>query len=282
MAQHSVQGSRFKQTRLESEFVRLAHKPSAQLSFAFAPREGRSSEEESLIVFLSPLDAPIKVWMASFSHLRRIRANKGWPAMLFYDRFGCGQSEKDPSDIGKKVEEYHDLPSAVHDLRELINDIASKRLGIQPQDVDKLRLFLVGNSIGGVIARMYAQTYPRTVFGMVLMDCAPSIRNSQQLIPDPDAADFQSSTLPDGVTVELLRASRAHYAKSIFNPLRHNKECLNWRNLIIQLPVPSGPKLVAPDGEGPFLTIIKHDPVVMAKQYKQVSCSPLFDNSILS
>jgi pimeloyl-ACP methyl ester carboxylesterase len=172
-------------------------------------------------------------------------------------------------DIGKEIEEYHDLPSTVRDLRELIIHIASNRRQIQPQDIDKLRLFLAGNSMGCVVARMYAHTYSRTVLGVVLMDCAPSIRNPEEMIPDPDAADFQLLPLPDGVTVELLRRSKVNYAKSLFNPYKANQESLNWRNLIVQLPLPNEPKLVAPDGGGPFLTIIKNDPVVMIKHYKK-------------
>jgi hypothetical protein len=91
MVYDRVQSSRFKPDGLKSELVQLPHKPSAQLSFSFVPREGHSSHENGLLVLLSPIDIPKTMWTACLSHLMRIRADKGWPAMLCYDRFGCGQ-----------------------------------------------------------------------------------------------------------------------------------------------------------------------------------------------
>jgi pimeloyl-ACP methyl ester carboxylesterase len=68
-----------------------------------------------------------------------------------YDRAGAGWSERGPAprDMNQHVRELHAL-------------LAGARVGGP--------YVLVGHSYGGRIARVYAKTYPREVFGMVLID----------------------------------------------------------------------------------------------------------------
>lgn len=72
---------------------------------------------------------------------------------IAYDRAGIGKSGKGPlpQTIAQNVLELHELLKAVK---------------------PKARIILVGQSMGGIIARLYAQKYGREVAGMVLVDPA--------------------------------------------------------------------------------------------------------------
>jgi pimeloyl-ACP methyl ester carboxylesterase len=72
---------------------------------------------------------------------------------IAYDRAGLGKSEKGPlpQTLAQNVLELHELLKAVN---------------------PKARIILVGQSIGGMIARLYAQKYGREVAGLVLVDPA--------------------------------------------------------------------------------------------------------------
>jgi pimeloyl-ACP methyl ester carboxylesterase len=72
---------------------------------------------------------------------------------IAYDRAGIGKSEKGPlpQTLAQNVLELHELLKAVN---------------------PKARIILVGQSIGGMIARLYAQKYGQEVAGLVLVDPA--------------------------------------------------------------------------------------------------------------
>jgi pimeloyl-ACP methyl ester carboxylesterase len=255
---------------LEVGYMRLKSKPSAKLSFSLLPGKSHSNHANSLIIFLSGLENPQSIWKPTITAFVTTSQEEGWPTMLTYDRFGSGRSDRDPADIGKDPDNWHDVLDVVRDLRELVISIADTRPYVQ-QDINKLRIILVGHSLGCAVARLYAQTHPRTVTHLLLLDSAPSIRDPVAMIPDPLSLDFRESDLPLGITAEMCGESRANFRKSSHNPNAANSEGLNWKHLIDQLPHPNEPMLEGPDGAGPFITIIKHDPIILAKQYREVS-----------
>jgi pimeloyl-ACP methyl ester carboxylesterase len=93
-------------------------------------------------------------------------------------------------------------------------DIAVKRVGRQPGDIDGLHLVLVGSSVGCAIARLYAQTFPRTVVGLLLLDSSISNSESISIFPNPSAEDF-----PVGITPEMCIHARKIIHK-LYHPMR--------------------------------------------------------------
>ncbi len=74
-----------------------------------------------------------------------------------YDRAGTGWSEESP--LPRSIE------NIVKELHELL-----QRAGVQPPYI------LVGHSLGGINMRMYADTYPDEVFGLVLVDSSHELQ----------------------------------------------------------------------------------------------------------
>ncbi|KAF3928726.1 hypothetical protein AA313_de0206858 [Arthrobotrys entomopaga] len=87
------------------------------------------------------------------------------------------------------------------------------------------------------------------------------------IYPNPDDPSFDERNLPDGITVEDIRAAREGMGK-LFHPTVVNKEGF-WRGSITDvLPHSYEPKLLAP-GEGnagPYVTIVGHDWDVFAEE----------------
>jgi pimeloyl-ACP methyl ester carboxylesterase len=79
-----------------------------------------------------------------------------------YDRAGMGQSDRAP--------QPHTSEDIVNDLHNLLG-----KAGINPPYV------LVGHSLGGMNARLYAREYPKEVVGMVLVDSTHEEENDRML-----------------------------------------------------------------------------------------------------
>ncbi|KAI0852598.1 alpha/beta-hydrolase [Daldinia vernicosa] len=266
-----------------SETIRLPHKPDAPLSYQFVPGQGPLSTTH-LIVYLNGLIAPQSGWRATIDHLRR-RWDEGGsrsanhPALLTYDRYGQGGSARDPAD--DQHGGSHDIREVVADLHVLAQEIRRTKMikdadasneddGAAAADqVPKPKLIFVANSIGCVIGRFYAQTYPGSTAALLFLDS--NIANSDQvsLFPDPDAPGFDPHVLlPPDSTVADLRRTRAGYAAH-FHPSAPNPEHLDRRNIISLLPLSDGPPLrgAEPDeGTGPRITVVGHDWATFAEE----------------
>lgn len=253
----------------EIEHIQLATKPSAQIAYSFhAPV---LTTKPALVVFLNGLGLPQISWVRSIAALNELRQGTNIPAILTYDRFGQGQTtDRDPSDEGAEDPTHgHDSISVIRDLRQLITQIASEKLGVSSSDIDSLPIILVANSIGGALARLYAQHYPGTVAGVLFLDSILANSDFVSIFPDPDAEGFDASTLPTGVTVDGLRLARER-TKKIFHPDVGNKEGLSRRNMRTLLPASDGPVLQGPGGSGPYVTVVGHDFQTFAEESAQM------------
>ncbi|OKL59117.1 hypothetical protein UA08_05650 [Talaromyces atroroseus] len=253
----------------EFQHIRLTTKPTAQISYSFHPAVSASTAKSVLVVFLNGLGLPQVSWVRSIAQLKELRQGADIPAILTYDRFGQGQTtDRDPNDEGAADPSHgHDSIAVIHDLRQLITQIAAENLGIS--DVDSLTLVLVSNSIGGALVRLYAQEYPGTVAGLLILDSYLANSDFVSVFPDPDAEGFDPSTLPEGVTPELLRAARER-TKQILHPDVGNKEGLSRKNLRTLLPDSDGPVLQGPGGSGPYVTVVGHDFETFAEESLQL------------
>ena len=244
----------------------LSTKSGASIHYSFA----RGQDDKHLVVFLNGLMSTKSAWLSVMGGIIRKRAVfPGFPSMLAYDRYGSGLSEDpDPQDLGREKGYGHDVADTVRDLHEIISLIASEHMAaIQSQ----FQLVLVGNSIGCAIARLYAQTYPGIVAGLLLLDSI--MANSDfDWWPNPEAEGFDASQLPDDVTLDVLKEQRAKYA-AIFRPDMINKEGLDRRNLAQLMPHSDTPKLRGPE-MGPFVTVVGHDFDTFAQEGFEVSTVP--------
>lgn len=240
---------------LGSGTSKLPSKPGATIHYTFARG---SSNSNCLVVFLNGLMADKASWLAVMAGLiRSPRAiNSGIPSLLAYDRFGQGVTEdRDPLERGRERGHGHDVADAVVDLHELISQISSEQLSVTSS---QLQILFVANSIGCAIARLYAQQSPGVVVGLLLLDSIMANSNFDWL-PNPDLDGFNpEADLPGDVSVEVLREQRARFA-TIFDPGVANQEGLSRRNLAQLLPHSDGPRLVGPDGRGPWVTVMGHD-----------------------
>ncbi|MDD1776965.1 MAG: alpha/beta hydrolase, partial [Candidatus Helarchaeota archaeon] len=87
-------------------------------------------------------------------------AQKGYRAIAL-DHLGHGQSDKPES-------ETYELPDLTRYLDEVVAQLAGKE-----------KIILIGHSMGGMIAQLYATTpdYVKRLRGLVLMSTAPKLRN---------------------------------------------------------------------------------------------------------
>ena len=268
----------------------LASKPGATLYYTFVGDSDAEHdhhnrhhydqllEQRILVVFLNGLMTDKSSWLPVMAGAieRYRKAGSRCVPMLTYDRYGQGLSGQRDSGNGRGGRENendagytHDLADVVHDLHELVAQVAHEQLGVEEMEGStKLQVVFVANSIGCAVARFFAQLYPRTVAGMLLLDSIMANSNFD-LWPDPDADGFREGDLPKDISIEVLREQRAKFA-STFGPSVVNKEKLDRRNLAKLLPYSDRPKLVAPDGGGPWVTVVGHDAQVFANESLKV------------
>lgn len=196
--------------------------------------------------------------------------------MFSYDRYGQGLTEdRDPNDRGKEEGHGHDVEDVVKDLHQIILVFTQEILKLP---AETLHVLFVANSIGCAIARLYAQIYPRTITALLLLDSIMANSNFD-FWPDPDSENFRKDELPEDISVGVLKEQRARF-KAIFGLHVKNKEGLDRSNLAKLLPQADGPKLIGPDGKGPWITVVGHDFETFAQESLKVSLSQ-FQHHIL-
>lgn len=143
-------------------------------------------------------------------------------------------------------------------LHQLISQIIAEKMGVS--DSNNVTLVLVANWIGCALVRLYAQEYPGTVAGLLLLDSVLANSDFVSIFPDPDAKGFDASSLAAGVTADALRESREG-VRRIFHPDVGSKEGLSRKNLAQLLPASDGPVLQGPSEgrHGPYVTVVGHD-----------------------
>ena len=255
------------------DFISLATKPSAKLCHGFHPPVGIT--KPVVIVFVNGLGLPQTSWENVIARLQERPPSAGLPAMLTYDRYGQGQTtDRDPADADAVDPMHgHDCLAVVRDLRQLLIQITSDKLGVA--NIDDVQIVFVCNSIGGALTRLYAQEYPGTVAGLLFLDSVLANSDFVSIYPDPDASDFDESSLPAGVTVEAIREARAYMGR-VFHPSNGSKEGLSRRNLMQLLPDSNSPQLKGPGGRGPWVTVIGHEFEAFEKEFERMGgASPL-------
>jgi pimeloyl-ACP methyl ester carboxylesterase len=255
----------------EVSSLALENKPGAQIHYTYYPASkpyaGHPNPfSQTLIVFLNGLMMPRSSWdpaMRSFLE-KRIVGRLPYPALLSYDRYGQGDSDRDPDDEHPPPSHGHDAMSAVKALKQFTLQIWRDHLDVNKPTHYPCLIF-VCNSIGCALARLFAQCYPGTVSGLLFLDSIMANSDYQDLWPDPDAPDFNSHTLPEGVTEDELRATREKFRR-MFHPDVPSQEGLSRRNLPQLLPYSDAPKLEGYLGRGPYLTVVGHDWETFAEQ----------------
>ncbi|TVY46643.1 hypothetical protein LOCC1_G001608 [Lachnellula occidentalis] len=245
----------------------IPSKPDAPISYSFfEPTDQADAAPKRLIVFINGLGLPALSWLPSISIFRE--DIKSCPAILTYDRFGQGlTTSRDPLDGTPGKENGHDFLDVANDLHEIIVSIATTKLGLNASDVEDgtLHLLLIGASIGVPILRLYTQHHPGIAAGAILLDSNIANVNYSEFWPDPDAPGFDPKTVvSDDCTLAQYRGARERLA-AMFDLKVKNAEGLDRSTGPALLPHADRPKLVGPDGKGPWLSVVGHDPETFAE-----------------
>lgn len=116
--------------------------------FAECPDEGTGPT----VVFLHGLGGAGEDWLPTIAEMGDART-------CWYDRLNVGRSDSDP--------ERHSALDSVADLHGLLSEVG-----------DGGPYILAGFSYGGLLAEMYAATYPAEVAGLVLVDSTLTLETS--------------------------------------------------------------------------------------------------------
>lgn len=258
----------------DNGFIRLPAKSSARLSYFFAPQATTAQRRRSqrLLIFLSGIDGSKAGWQATISRLAKLSRNL--PPMLAYDRYGIGDSDHDPSDVGKSPEEYHDAMDSMRDLRQLIIRIAEERLGYGEHELHQLRIVFCAHSLGCCIARLYSHQFPGTVEALLLVDSAIAGTRADKFTPDPDIpAEWEEGRhrLPKEATPQMCRRLIQGARNSVYsgNAIK-TRERIKWSNMPQLLPFIDAPKLQGPEPGLPLVTVLMNDPDVSLKPISKV------------
>ncbi|KAL2129201.1 hypothetical protein VTI74DRAFT_8102 [Chaetomium olivicolor] len=251
---------------MEDKSIALTTKPTASLHVSLLspqpPQHENNPLSTTLVVFLNGLALPSGAWSESITHLLALRKDQPLPALLCYDRYGQGKSDSDPSDP-PDTDYGHDALAVIADLHQLLVQVSRGELGTK---LDDLRLVLVCNSIGCVLARLYAAAHPGTVAAFLFLDSMMANTDFVSIFPDPDEPGFDERKLPEHVTADDVRHARKKF-RQFFHPDVTNAEHFDRRGLRELLPRADEPKLPdGPGGRAPLLTVVGHDWEEFAEQ----------------
>lgn len=252
--------------------ISLPHKPSAEIAYTFIPAKTSTQQiiptpnqtSQPLIVFVNGLGLPAASWYPTIKLLSSLPAH---PSFLTYDRYGQGAStDRDPLDKDAEDPKHgHTIVDVVEDLQHLIDAICKAQ--DLYRDGNAPPIIFVANSIGCAIARVYADKFPNTVSGLLLLDSVIANTDFVSIFPDPEDLKGGSADLPEGVTLEDLVKTR-QTVRMIFHPSQGSAEGLSRKNLKTLLPSSEGPRLIYNDGalgvagedleKGPWVTVVGH------------------------
>lgn len=248
-------------------FLSLPSKPNAPLSYTFI-----DNGSDFLIVFINGLGLPAASWTPAIERLLATAPTSSAappPNILSYDRFGQGTTtSRDPADARPGAEEGygHDLTGVVADLDELIRSVTGG---------DASRLIFTSASIGVHIARLFDERFPGRVVAHLMLDSNMGNIGLTDLLPDPDAPDFDpSSVLAEDCTLPQYRTAFER-ARPIFDASTKNAEGLDRRNVRDLLPLPSAPSLTGRNGSKPWLTVVGHDKTVFEEESARLLMVPV-------
>ncbi|OQR81721.1 hypothetical protein THRCLA_11470 [Thraustotheca clavata] len=222
-----------------------------------------ASVATALVVFLNGLMLPQNSWFPVVDKINDEMEKINLPSLsqvvfVTYDRYGQGETkDNDPLDAYAEDPSHgHDALDVVSDLNELVYIVAQLFAlpGLPP-------LIFVANSIGCAVARLYAQVYPKRVHALLLADSIIASSHYGLIIPDPDTETIDQP----GITPDMLRKARSAL-NALFHPDVGNAEGFSRRNLMKLLPHANAPKLLATALNGPFVTVLEHDPEVFLKE----------------
>lgn len=254
---------------LQHDTIVLENKPTVPIHYTFAQGKAPSKSPCRLVVFLNGLMSDKSTWLPVMAGIIRKHVDIGFPSLLSYDRYGQGLTEgQDPQDQGRERGRGHDVADVVRDLHQLLVQTSNDKLDSSPEE---LQLVFVANSIGCVIARLYAERYPGSVEALLLLDSMMS-NSDFDWWPNPDSKGFDPEELPADVTIEVLREQRAKFA-AMFAPNVINKEGLDRRNVADLLPHSDRPSLSGPGGKRPLLIVVEHDPKKFAAESLRVGAN---------
>ncbi|KAF2448690.1 hypothetical protein P171DRAFT_428726 [Karstenula rhodostoma CBS 690.94] len=253
----------------------LDGKPGARIAYTYYPASPSKPHRpnpfsKSLVVFLNGMVQPRAAWEPALQKFleKRITNRLPYPALLTYDRYGQGDSDRDPDDPTEDGPSHgHDAMSVVRSLRQFTLQIWKEHLDIS-NPTEFPSLIFVCNSIGCALARLFAQTYPGTVLGLLFLDSVIANTDFVSIWPDPDAPSFDPNVLPPGTRASDVRAARGNMA-NMFHPDVPSREGLSRRNLATLLPHADSPRLEGYHGEGPYMTVVGHDWETFADQAEQ-------------
>lgn len=255
----------------EISSMALDTKPGARIHYTYYPASNPNGSHsnpfsQTLIVFLNGILSVRSSWDATIRSFleKRIAGRLPYPSLLSYDRYGQGESDRDPDDREPPPCHGHDAISAVKALKQFTLQIWREHLDIN-RPTHYPCLIFVGSSFGCALARLFAQCYPGTVSGLLFLDSIMANSDYLDFWPDPDSPDFNPHTLPDSVTEDEVRETRRKY-REMFHPDVPSQEGLSRRNLPTLLPHAGAPKLEGYLGRGPYLTVVGHDWETYAEQ----------------
>jgi pimeloyl-ACP methyl ester carboxylesterase len=285
---------------IDSGILRLRTKPTSKLAYSFIPAydhpksitKPNTPGGSPLLIFLSGIDNPKAVWQKTLDRLFESSCAIGaeLPPMLFYDRFGVGGSDFEPSDVGKTPEEFHDCVDAVRDLHQAIVQVMELKFGWsrhvdQSLEQDLPRIVFCAHSFGVCVGRMFADTYPGVVQGILMLDSAIAAIRAEDIIPNPDdSLQWASRRDPqtawgkfgfpgeDVLSKDVIRDARQKTMRSpISGYAMTTKEQIRWDHMPTQLPRADEPKLRGPIEHLPLITVMTSDSEVLAPQHGRVS-----------
>ncbi|KAI4744996.1 alpha/beta-hydrolase [Aureobasidium sp. EXF-12298] len=230
---------------MNHDTIQLPTKPNANLSYTFQPGAPTTT---TLVIFLNGLILPQSSWHPTIIATQAKKIAQ--PHLLSYDRYGQGTSDAHPNG-------NHDITDVVSDLYSFLTLFCPQKLDSQ---LSKLKVVLVCNSIGCAIARLYCDTNPATVSGLIFLDSIMANVDLVALWPDVDAPGFDKATLPESTTAEEIRGVREQY-RSRFHASVPNPEGLDRKTLAQLLPSSQGPRL-----EGTLITVVGHDAETFAQE----------------
>ena len=246
-----------------------------RVDYNLIPHLAKQSNNSSpqLLVFVNGLMLPQDGWYPVMAEV--IQSCKALdlprPAILSYDRAGQGKSGAHPKDSNPEPKSEpghrHNCTDAAVELGELLNHVVQPPTFPGPAGT---KVVLVCNSIGCPIARLYAQQHVESIAGLIFLGSNITNTDFVSLWPDPDAPEFDASSLPDDIDADGLRLTRLKFRK-VFHPSVPNPEGLSRRNLPELLAYGDEAQLYGDNIKGPFLTVVGHDQMAFAEQSRTVS-----------